>query len=252
MIFRRGWWLCAWMFASLFLALGAGAQVVTVDQHNRTIELTIQSSVEVQADLVSITVGYHNWGPTHDAAYQDNMRVADQVLKAWTASGVPRNEISTQELTTNPVSDSDLQSYSVADRKGRRYEAVQAWSITAKPEAAQKLVDLAVASGANYVEDPSWQLSDEDAAQTKAYAAALAKAHAVADQLAASFGAKVGPLLYASNQAAMASRPMGLNYLVQPSTTSIGPRTWPPLHPVKLLPPKISRSATVRAIFALE
>jgi len=253
MIFRRGWWLFAWMFASLFLALGAGAQVVTVDQHNRTIELTIQSSVEVQADLVSITVGYHNWGPTHDAAYQENMRVADQIWKAWTSAGVPRDQISTEELSTNPVSDGDLRSYAAADRKERQFEAVQTWSITAKPDVAQKLVDLAVAAGANYIEDPAWKLSDPTAADTQAYARALAEARSIADQVATSFGAKVGLLLYASNQSAAAARlrELGLS-TVNTETSSIGPRTWPPLHPVKLLPPKISQSATVRVIFALQ
>lgn len=253
MFFRRCWWVSAWISASLLFALAAEAQVVTVDQHNRTIEITVQGSVDIQADLVSITVGYHNWGSTHDAAYQDNMRVADQVIKVWTAAGVSHDEISTEELTTNAVSENELKNIPPTERKQKQYEAMQAWSITAKPEAAQKLVDLAVASGANYVEDPSWQLSDPAAADAKAYAAALAQAHAVAQQLASSFGSKVGPLLYASNQSAVAARLMGIGGgMIQTESASIVPRTWPPLHPVKLLPPKLSRGATVRAIFALE
>jgi len=253
MTLRRWKKVSAWLFASTFLALSASAQVVTVDQQHRTIELTVQGSVDVQADLVSITVGYHNWGASHDAAYQDNMRVADQVWKAWSSAGVPRDLISTKELNTNSVSDDDLKSYAPADRKQRQFEAVQAWSITAKPEVVQKLIDLAVASGANYIEDPSWKLYDPEAADTQAYAAALSRAHTIAAQLAASFGAKVGPLLYASNQTAMAARFWGVgSATLNTETASVGPRTWPPLHPVKLLPSKISRSATVRAIFALE
>lgn len=251
--FRRSIQLLAWISASLVLALGARAQVVTVDQQHRTIELTVQSSVDVQADLASITVGYHNWGPTHDAAYQENMRVADQIWKAWTSAGVLRDQISTEELTTNPVSDNDPKSYSAADRGKRQYEAVQAWSIIAKPDVAQKLIDVAVAAGANYVEDPTWDLSDPTAAESQAYAAAVARARTVAGQLAASFGGKVGTLLYASNQTATASRFSATDArTINVEAAMIGGRAWPPLHPVKLLPPKISKGATVRVIFALE
>ncbi|HEY7825705.1 MAG TPA: SIMPL domain-containing protein [Candidatus Acidoferrales bacterium] len=253
MVFRQSIRLLGLISASLLIALGASAQVVTVDQQHRTIELTVQSSVDSQADLASITVGYHNWGPTHDAAYQENMRVADNIWKVWISAGGPRDQISTEELTTKQVSNDDLKSYPAADRKERQFEAVQAWSITAKTNVAQKLIDLAVAAGANYVEDPSWQLSDPDTAQTQAYAAALARAHVVAEQLATSFGAKVGALLYASNQTAAVTRLWGLGLgTVETSSASLGPRTWPPLHPVKLLPPKITSNATVRVIFALE
>jgi uncharacterized protein YggE len=253
MAFRQSIRLPLMISALLLLALGVRAQVVTVDQQHRTIELTVQSSVDVQADLASITVGYHNWGPTHDAAYQENMRVADQIWKAWTSAGVPRDQISTEELTTNPVSENDLKSYPVADRKDKQFEAVQGWSIVAKPDVAQKLIDLAVAAGANYIEDPTWDLSDPTAADMQAYSSALSEAHSVATQVATSFGAKVGLLLYASNQTAAVARLRSLGLgTVNTETASLGPRTWPPLHPVKLLPPKVSRSATVRVIFALQ
>jgi len=104
------------------------------------------------------------------------------------------------------------------------------------------------------VTDPSWQLSDPNAADTRAYAAALEQARAIADQMAKSFGGKVGALLYATNQNRMFSQ---LPYLtsevtVNADAATVGPRQWPPVHPVKLLPQKLDRSAMVRAIFALE
>ena len=54
-------WAIPFVFA--LLALVTRAQTVEVNQQNRTIEMTAQSSIQVNADLVSIKVGYHNWGP---------------------------------------------------------------------------------------------------------------------------------------------------------------------------------------------
>ena len=109
-------------------------------------------------------------------------------------------------------------------------------------------MDIAVDAGANEVGTPQWFLSNSDTADRQAYTAALAKAHSVADQMAASFGGKTGALLYASNEA----RPFG------GSGGGVGggsyhslktPRSRPE---TKLLPRKIEKSAYVRAIFALE
>ena len=77
---------------------------------------------------------------------------------------------------------------------------MQSWAVTASVEVAQKFLDTAIASGANDMSDPQWKLRDPDAAETKAYASALEKARGVAEQMARSFGAKIGPLLYATNQ----------------------------------------------------
>jgi uncharacterized protein YggE len=244
---------CAFALSFILLAGATAAQTVEVNQQNRTIDLTTQSSIEVEADLVSITVGYHNWGPTHDAAYRENMRFADQVLKAWTDAGIPQKDISTQDLSSNPVSATDLNAMTANERKERQYEAVQSWSIIAKPDVAQKLLDIAVAAGANYVSDPQWQLSDPSAAEAKAYLAALERAHALAAQMAKSFGVKVGALLYASNQTRITAQ-LGLfgSSSLSAMAATVGRRNWPPLYPVKLLPQKIEKSAIVRTVFAVE
>jgi len=79
----------------------------------------------VLADAVSITVGYHNYGPTNDAAYAENMRVADRILKGWIDALVPENQISTHSLSIERVSDNDLKETDAADRKQRQWEATQ-------------------------------------------------------------------------------------------------------------------------------
>ena len=89
-----------------------------------------------------------------------------------------------------------------------------------------------------------------DTAETQAYASALEKARALADQVAKSFGAKTGALLYASNEARPsqffgAGEGGGVGGGIFRKDRSARPDT-------KLLPQKIEKSGYVRAIFALE
>jgi uncharacterized protein len=150
---------------------------------------------------VTITAGYRNCGPTHDAAFAENARIAAQILKAWTAAGVSQKDIATSALSSRRTSEMELRDMSPEERKQKEYEVDQSWRITQKIDVAEKLLDIAVDAGANYVGEPQWELSDPNAAETQAYASALEKARATAEQMAKSFGAKTGALLYASNEA---------------------------------------------------
>jgi uncharacterized protein len=227
-----------------------GAQTVQVNQQNRTIELSTEGTIEVQADLVTIKVGYHNYGASHDAAYDENVRASTQILKAWTDAGVSEKDVSTRSLSLSPVSDADLKEMAVGDRKTKQFEASQSWTITANAAVAQRLLDIGVAAGANEVDDPQWKLSDPDSAEAKAYASALEKARVIATKMADAFGARVGVLLYASNE----GRPLPFLTTLNTASATITTRssTATRVHPVKLLPQKVEKSALVRAIFALE
>jgi uncharacterized protein len=227
------------------------AQTVQVNQQNRTIEIAATASLEITADRVTITAGYRNYGPTHDAAFAENARIAAQILKAWTDAGLSQKEIATNALSSRLTSEIELRDMSPDERKQKEYEVEQSWKITQKIDVAEKLLDIAVDAGANYVGDPVWDLADPDAAETQAYASALEKARAVADQMAKSFGAKTGALLYASNEArpsqfggGIAGGAAGGAFWTRKERTA-RPDT-------KLLPQKVEKTGYVRAIFALE
>ena len=224
------------------------AQTVQVNPQNRTIELSTESTIEVQADIVRVVVGYHNYAPTHDAAYEENIQASSKILKAWTDVGIPENVISTDSISLRAVSDDELKIFPLGERKQKQFEATQSWAITANTEVAQRLLDVGVAAGANEVDDPEWKLSDPDGAEARAYASALEKARAIATKMAAAFGSKIGTLLYASNQ----GRPMPFFTTVDASVATVVTAKPVPVHPVKLFPKNIEKSALVRAIFSIE
>src|SRR5580704_15010535 len=84
----------------LMLSTIANAQTVKVDQQNRTIEISAESSIQVVADRVTITIGYRNYGPTHDEAFANNSRIADRILSSWKRAGVVEKNIATSALTS--------------------------------------------------------------------------------------------------------------------------------------------------------
>jgi hypothetical protein len=232
----------------LVCSVAIEAQSVQVNQQNRTIEISASSSIEVTADRVTIVVGYHNYGPTHEAAFNQNSRIAAQILKAWKDAGVSDKKIATNLLTSHPTSEDYLKDMTPAERKEKKYEVNQSWRITDTVEVSEKLLDIAVDSGANDVSAPEWELADPDAAESQAYASALEKARAVADQMAKSFGSKTGALLYASNE----SRPSRFVTLNSMSSSIVEKKNYSARPATKLLPQKIEKSGYVRAIFALE
>jgi uncharacterized protein YggE len=235
--------------AALTLPVIAKAQTVKVDQQNRTIEISAESSIQVVADRVTITIGYRNYGPTHDEAFANNSRIADRILSSWKRAGVVEKNIATSALTSRAtIPEPDWKQLTPAERKQRQYEVFQSWTISESPGAAEKLLDLAVDAGANEVGMPEWALADSDSTESQAYASALLKAHAIADQMAKSFGGKVGALLYASNEQRatdLAGAGGGTGGGVVRLSAKSRPET-------KLLPQKIEKTGYVRAIFALE
>lgn len=64
------------LFCDVLLACPAiaKAQTVPVNQQNRTIEVAGTASIQITADRVTITAGYRNYEPTHDAAFAENAR----------------------------------------------------------------------------------------------------------------------------------------------------------------------------------
>jgi hypothetical protein len=105
----------------------------------------------------------------------------------------------------------------------------------------------AITHGANNSGGIDWQLKSDDALQAEAAQKALNHARAIADHMAQGLGAKLGTLLYASNQ--------------NPVVGGIGPRMYAMaapaaqhanLKPLAISPDRITRSATVNAVFAID
>ncbi len=223
------------------------AQDIQVNRQNKTIAITADESVTADAEVALLTIGYRNYGVTQGAAFQENVRVAEQITKALLDARVPKANIETDKLQ---LTRAEIDEKWTADMKReRQFTAGQSWHVTVPASEAQTVVDLAVKAGANELDDVEWNVADPVALQVKAGAAALAKAKSIADQMAKGLGTKLGELVYASNRAPVAKTWQGGTVN---ESMMMPPPPPPPPPKLTLFPQKVKSEATVYAVFSIE
>jgi uncharacterized protein len=107
---------------------------------------------------------------------------------------------------------------------------------------------MGLRAGANVLEALDWNVSDPNELQAKAGSAALAKAKTIAEQMAKGLTAKLGDLVYASNQAPVSEYGGSLGK----APAVMAPPPPPPPAQLVLYPKKVKSDATVYAVFAIE
>ena len=229
----------------LFAAtITASAQTIQVNKENRTIAVTATDKVTVLADTATIHIGFIVFGPDSDWAYATGSRLSNAIIKALTDAEIPADAIQSENQNISPVPDFQNERLTPAERGQRRFQVTQSWTVRTAADDAAKVLDLAVKAGANQSGQIDWSFRDEHAPESEAVAKALKGARAQAQQMAASLNAKLGVLLFASNQTQtelirpmVAARMMTMDQAPQP--LAISPR-------------QIEKSATVYAVFAIE
>jgi uncharacterized protein YggE len=133
-----------------------------------------------------------------------------------------------------------------------RFQFSQRWQVTVPADQAAQLLQLAITHGANNSGNLQWQLKSDDALQLEAAQKALHHARDIAEHMAQGLGTKVGTLLYASNQTPVVNEPgrLRMNGMAMGSAGGVMPA--PNLKPLAISPERITRSATVYAVFAIE
>lgn len=228
----------------LWLGVEAWSQNVQVSRENKTIAVTASEEVAVDAKIAVLEIGFHNYAPTKDAAFQENVRVSNQIVKALLALGIPKDNIQTDQLRLT-YAENDYQAARVAHSK-REFYAQQAWKVRVAAPDAQKAVDTAVKAGANDVSEPEWAVSDPRALEAKAGAAALAKAKHTAQYIAEGLGVKLGELIYASNMEALDG------FASNRGAFAMAAKIARPEPELVLFPQKVKAQVTLNAVFAMQ
>jgi uncharacterized protein YggE len=233
--------LCAILFATACLG-----QDIQVNRQNKTIAVTAEDSITADAEVAVLDIGYHNYAPTQEAAFRENVRAAGQITQTLLQVKIAADNIETEKLRLGRTQAD--QNWSEQMKKERVYEAQQSWLVSVSTSQAQTVVDLVVKAGANEVDDVEWNVMDPVALQAKASGAALAKARSIAEQMAKGLGTKPGDLVYAGNRAPVAKMWRGLTL----NTQSAVMRTTEQEPKLRLFPQKVKSDATVYAVFAIE
>jgi hypothetical protein len=236
--------------ATLALSLAtitAGAQTIQVNRENRTIAITATDRVSVLADTATVHIGFIVYGPDNDWAYATGSRLSNAIMKTLTDAEIPADAIQSEAQSISPVPDFQIERLTPAERGQRRFQVTQSWTVRTAADDAAKVLDLAVKAGANQSGQIDWSFKDEHAPEAEAAAKAMKSARAQAGQMATSLNAKLGTLLFASNQTqAEPIRPLMRGLATEQAIVDNK------VQPLAISPRQIEKSATVYAVFAIE
>lgn len=226
--------------------LSSQAQTIQVNRENRTIAITATDKVTAIADQATLHVGFIAYGPDSNTAYANGSKLSNAIVKALTDAGVPKDAIQSENQQIAPVQNYQLDKLTEAQKAQRQFQVNQSWTIKMEAADAAKALDVAVKAGANQSGQIEWGFKDENAPETQAAAKALKRAHTQAEQMASSLNAKLGSLLYASNEV----QPSGPRPMFRGMTAA--PMAMEKVQPLAINPREVEKTATVYAVFAIE
>ena len=229
------------------------AQQIQINKENKTIAITTSDDASMLADVAKISIGFNTYGKDQDATYADATRISNDIIKALLDAQVKKEQIESNTQSLSPLSpgnDEDKVRYG----QGLRFEFTQRWTVTVSAAQAADVLHLAVIHGANNSGGIQWEIRDDNALQAEAAAKALTHAHEIAKKMADGLGAKLGGLVYASNQSPPRGTFAGMGFgnvllETQSASVSVMKRN---LKPLAISPERITKSATVYAVFAIE
>ena len=234
---------------ALLLSTGAavsGAQTIQVSKSNRTIAVTSSGTASETADRAVLHLGYIVYGATSEAAYAEASKSSNAIADALAEAGVVKDQIESQNQSVSSTQPYEEQNLTPEQRMARQYRAEQSWTVRLKASEAAHVLNVAVAAGANNSGNIDWSVSNDDALQAKAAAKALANDKQMATTMAQGLGVTLGSLLYASNQ--VPERPIVPVFHAMMAKAA-NPA---PVKPLSIEPQRITDSATVYAVFAIQ
>ena len=229
------------LFVALFAAGVFAANAQQPDQlqlqiapANRTLTVSAQGSVSVDPDVAILHVGFETQPSDAKAAYAAGAATSNAIIAALKQAGVAESAIH-----------SEWQRLNSASGKPHKFTLEQQWTVKTSPERAAELLDVAVTAGATSSGEIDWTVEDEKALEDQALDQAASRARSDAAGLAKSMGVHLGALVYVTNQI-NTSRPVAYIRTMSMSAQAAAPQ------PLAIEPAKVSRNASVYAVYAIE
>jgi uncharacterized protein len=224
------------------------AQQIEVNKTNRTIAVTATDKATVDAEVATVHIGFQVYAADSQAAYALGSKTSNAIVAALKKSGVEDSAIQSEAQSVAPVQPYEIQNLPDSEKAQKKFQVTQGWSVKTSAKTASAVLDTAVQAGANQSGQIDWDVADPDALEAQAAESALKRAHAIAEQMAKGLSATLGQLVYASNQ--VAERPMPvMGFTAQAAARAREDKT---VAPLSISAQKVTRSATVYAVFSIE
>jgi len=218
--------------AILVSAQQPGQPELRIEPTNRTLTVSAEGEVSVEPEVAILHIGFETQPGDAQSVYADGTRTSNAIIAALKQAGIPENAIRSESQRL----DRDYQ-------KPHKFKLVQHWTVKAPPERAAEILDAAVTAGATSSGDIEWTVKDERALEAQALDRAGTRARENAALLAKSMGVRLGSLIYVGNQIS-GIRP------IRPMAAFAREAAAP--QPLAIEPNKVTRSATVYAVYSIE
>ena len=213
-----------------------GPPQLKIDSANRTLTVSASDLVAVEPEVAVLHIGFETAPSDAKSAYAEGSRVSNAIRAALKQAGVADDAIR---------SDSQFLEPDYSQPKQHKFKLQQEWTVRVEPARAAEMLDIAVSNGANNSGAIDWTVKDEKALEAQALEKAAGRARENAATLAKGMGVKLGTLLYVSNQ-------LSGNVAPVPMMRAFASKAMNTNAPLAISPQKVSRSATIYAVFSIE
>ncbi len=188
------------LLLAAILALGATAMIAAAQAPGQAqlsngnsndgtlLSVSAQAEAKRVPDVATISVGVVTQAADANAAMRDNATQMDKVMAAIKAAGIAERDIQTSGINVNPE-------YRYAENQPPTITGYQASNtVSLKVRDVGKLgkvLDALVASGANQINGPAFEIDEPEAVYDEARRAALEKAQRRAQMYAKTLGLRV-------------------------------------------------------------
>lgn len=187
-------------------AIAAGSTLLSVSAEGKSTRIP---------DLAVFGAGVVTQGSTASEAMSANSAAMNRVIAALRKAGLADRDIQTSTIQLNPVYGQPVMAANgqiVQEPRIVGYQATNLVSVRSRDiKGFGKVLDALVASGANQISGPSFQLADPAAANDEARVAAITTARARADLYARAAGLRVVRIV-SINEGGGYSPPMPVMY----------------------------------------
>ncbi len=227
------------VFSVLFFSYASTAQQpgqvqLKIDASNRTLSVNAEERVTAEPDIAMLHIGFLTSPSDAKGAYAEGAKTSNQIITAIKQAGIPETSIRSEAQ--------NLQSFDV---KVHKFRLQQSWVVKVPPGRVAEILDVAVNAGATQSGEIEWNVEDEKALENKALERATARARSDAAVLASGMGVKLGALVYVTNQVSEQQIPIRYAKFGALAATDQAA-------PLAIEPHKVSRTANVYAVYAIE
>ena len=225
----------AFVCGTAAFAQSPGQVELKIEPSNRTLSVSAEAQVTADPDTAILHIGFETSPSDAQSAYAEGTRLSNAIIGAVKQAGVQESAIHSESQRLD-------RDYTVP--KSHKFKLVQQWTVKTDPMHVAQILDAAVTAGASVSGDIEWTMKDLAALDAQALENAATRAKADAAALAKGMGVRLGALVYVSRTSEPEVVPMRGRVMAMAKAQSD--------QPLSIEPGKVTRSATVSAVYSIE